>query len=164
MVYRNEIRHPFYNLQWYESESLSYIGQLRHSFKNQIFPGLFMPLQPEDFDPSHPIFFRRLVSSSTTLPPITFREIIMRLIFVPWWLHATISRLDAIHTLLSLIAVVILRYDDYTMWPPIFGSLSNASSMRNFWGKFWHRILMRPYENYSRLFCRSILRLRPGSA
>ncbi|XHG05041.1 hypothetical protein AWENTII_008291 [Aspergillus wentii] len=128
--------------------------------KTHIFPAWFMPIQFSEFDPSHQVYFRRLLSSST---PITPRETQMRAVFVLWWAFAAVSMLDAAHAALSLIAVPLLRLDTPSEWPPIFGLPSNAWSMRRFWGRFWHQIVVRPYKNHAKWLSRRIIGLRSGS-
>lgn len=71
--------------------------------------------------------------------------------------------LDAADDALAIISVVILRLDRPEDWPPLFGSLSEAYSIRRFWGKFWHRLVVRPYSKFGKLFSRRIVGLRPHS-
>ncbi|KAK6008851.1 hypothetical protein QM012_000754 [Aureobasidium pullulans] len=35
------------------------------------------------------------------------------------------------------------RWSDPSQWPPMFGSISEAYTLRRFWGKFWHAALRR---------------------
>lgn len=129
---------------------------------NHISPGLFLPLQIEDFDPVRQVFFRRLISISDS-EPVTLREVFMRAVFVPWWLYSSVSRLDAVHAALSFVAVIILQCDPHTMWPPLFGSLKDSYSMRRFWSRFWHRLHVSSYGSYSRFLSRNVLGLKRES-
>lgn len=81
-----------------------------------------------------------------------------------YWGWAPYRTLDAAHSALSIVFVVIFRVDAPEEWPPIFGRLSEAYSVRRFWSKFWHRLVVRPYSNYAELLSRRVLRLRPGGA
>jgi hypothetical protein len=57
---------------------------------------------------------------------------------------------------------VILGICEPEDWPPLFGSLRAAWTVRGFWGEFWHRIVHRSYTGYGHLVA-STLRLAPGS-
>jgi hypothetical protein len=87
----------------------------------------------------------------------------MRAVFVSWWVVAVVTKLDAAHTVLSLIAVTIIRLDQPCDWPPLFGSFYNSWSIRRFWGTSWHQINLRAYQNYAQLFVRNVSFLRPAS-
>jgi hypothetical protein len=41
--------------------------------------------------------------------------------------------------------VGVLRLDSPEEWPSMFGSPLEAYSLRRYWGKFWHRLVYRPY-------------------
>ncbi|KAG9533324.1 hypothetical protein KCU93_g325, partial [Aureobasidium melanogenum] len=36
-------------------------------------------------------------------------------------------------------------------WPPMFGSPLEAYSLRRYWGRFWHRLVYRPYLSLARV-------------
>ncbi|EUC49779.1 hypothetical protein COCMIDRAFT_32796 [Bipolaris oryzae ATCC 44560] len=44
-------------------------------------------------------------------------------------------------------------------WRPLFGSMWEAYTLRNFWGKFWHQILRWPFTSNTYLLTRRILKL-----
>ncbi|KAJ5975802.1 hypothetical protein N7481_009509 [Penicillium waksmanii] len=125
-----------------------------------IFPALFRNMQVDDFGPAKQVFLRRLFS---TTEPITMREVMMRAVFVFYWTFGAVTQLDAAHTALSIISVVIFQFNDPADWPGIFGSPRDCWSIRRFWGQFWHQIVVRSYTNYGTFLSRRVLGLRPGS-
>ncbi|KAJ5431036.1 hypothetical protein N7445_008768 [Penicillium cf. griseofulvum] len=137
----------------------AYVGMYFY-IKSRIFPAAFIPVQIDEFDPLHQVYFRRL---SSQIVPVTSRETLMRCAFVCWWAFSAVAMLDSAHAALSLVSVSLLRFDEPYEWPPIFGSLSQAWSIRRFWGKFWHQIVRRTYTNYGEWISRKVLRLRPRS-
>ncbi|KAF9884564.1 hypothetical protein FE257_001449 [Aspergillus nanangensis] len=44
-------------------------------------------------------------------------------------------------------------------WPPFFGSLREAYTLRGFWGKWWHQQLRWPLTSYSNFITRRVLKL-----
>lgn len=148
---------------------ITYIG-LYFYIKTYIFPGIFMPIGMNEFDPHHQVYFRRLLLPSSQEvngyehDAVTLRETLLRTAFVAYWTFSAVAMLDGAHAALSLLSVSILGFDTPAEWPPIFGPLTQAWSMRRFWGKFWHQIIRRTYTNYGELVSRRILGLRKGSA
>ncbi|KAF2642441.1 hypothetical protein P280DRAFT_447833 [Massarina eburnea CBS 473.64] len=49
-------------------------------------------------------------------------------------------------------------------WPPLFGKITEAYSMRNFWSKFWHRLVYKSFNFHSSVISRTILRILQGTA
>lgn len=135
-------------------------------YSSWVFPGLLMPLRPADFSPSRETFFRRLMWPTASHAVVTKHEIYLRGAFAVWWAVGAYTMLNTLHIAFSLLAVVILRRDDPSDWPPLFGSLSESYSVRRFWGKFWHRILVQPYTQFGRQLCKAIpgYRLKPAMA
>lgn len=127
-----------------------------------IFPGPFKPFHVDEFSPSRETIFRRFLQASDT--DFTLREVLLRAGFVLYWGYTTVSALNGIHAALSLLAVSVLGFDDPRDWPPLFGSLGDAWTIRDFWGKFWHQIVVRSYKNHGQYFSRAVLGLKPGSA
>jgi hypothetical protein len=41
-------------------------------------------------------------------------------------------------------------------WPPLFGPISEAYSMRGFWGKFWHRLVYKPFMFHPSVISRAL--------
>lgn len=46
-------------------------------------------------------------------------------------------------------------------WPPMFGSIVSAYTVRNWWGSFWQRCLVRSFSGHASLISRTILRIKP---
>lgn len=135
-----------------------------------VFPGLFAPIQHGEFDLLHQTYLRRMHLSTIWHPltgsgsdSITARETLMRAFWAFYWAWCSFAMLDAADAALSIISVVVFRLDRPEDWPPLFGSLSEAYSIRRFWGKFWHRLVVRPYSNFGRYAARRIVGLRPDS-
>ena len=126
-----------------------------------IFPTPFRPLTPSDFSPQKESFIRRLLLSSNT---ITVRETLLRLILGVHWIWIAYVLLQSSHHILAIIFVGILRIDSPDEWPPLFGNVQDITSIRAFWGKFWHRIVYRPYRTCALLLSRNLLALEPDSA
>ncbi|KAL5003740.1 membrane bound O-acyl transferase family-domain-containing protein [Aspergillus recurvatus] len=80
------------------------------------------------------------------------------------WIWRAYFFLEFYHSLLAIVFVVILRFDDPGEWPPLFGTPLEAYSVRGFWGRFWHRLTVPTYVFYARLVSRRLMRVRPGSA
>ncbi|KAJ5178136.1 uncharacterized protein N7500_000835 [Penicillium coprophilum] len=137
----------------------AYVGAYFY-IKSHVFPAAFIPLRIDEFGPLHQVYFRRL---SSQIVPITLRETLMRCAFVLWWTFSAVAMLDSAHAALSLLSVSLLRFDEPSEWPPIFGSLGQAWTIRRFWGKFWHQIVRRTYTNYGECISRKILVLQPRS-
>lgn len=117
----------------------------------RIFPGLFAPLQYDEFDLLHQKYLRRMHLPRTGHPPagsgadgINARETLLRTFWAFYWAWCSFAVLDAADAALSVVSVVILRLDRPEDWPPLFGSLSEAHGVRRFWGRFWHRLVVRP--------------------
>ncbi|KYG41771.1 hypothetical protein M433DRAFT_47282, partial [Acidomyces richmondensis BFW] len=88
---------------------------------------------------------------------------IIRSIWACLWACGAYITLDAAHAILSVFFVTALRTDDPQHWPPLFGSLSKAYTIRHFWGRFWHRTSVRPFMNFGELISRRLLCFAPDS-
>ena len=58
----------------------------------------------------------------------------------------TFVYLDGTNALMAIMFVMI-GLDNPEDWPPLFGDLSQAVGLRNFWSKFWHNLPTKPYRN-----------------
>ncbi|KAJ5223363.1 hypothetical protein N7468_007905 [Penicillium chermesinum] len=78
------------------------------------------------------------------------------------WLLCARCLIDSHYRALSVLHVGILG-DDVADWPPLFGTMLDSYTLRNFWGKFWHQSLRSSFTAVSNRFCRELLRLpRPS--
>lgn len=57
----------------------------------------------------------------------------------------TFVYLDGTNALMAVVFVMV-GLDDPEVWPPLFGNLSQAVGLRNFWSKFWHKLPTKPYR------------------
>lgn len=135
---------------------------LWHYIQPLIFPGLFMPIQVSEFGVEYESIVRRLILSGFG-PPVAAREVGMRSVWAILWASGAAVLIDAAHAMLSILCVAIFKIDEPTDWPPMFGSILEAYSIRRFWGHFWHKIIVQPYTQFGKLYSRKILRLSPRS-
>lgn len=126
------------------------------------------PWNSLDFAPGKQIFVRRLICQSAFSSfqfcntPITSRDFLIR-----FWLGLDLVVSDSLalssfHDILSIISVS-LDLDSPDEWPPLFSSITQAYTVRNFWSRFWHRLIYRSFRAHSSLFARKILGIRRGS-
>lgn len=127
-----------------------------------VFPGLVMDMTRADFQPDQEVFIRRIFNPDSL--PIQTSEVKMRSLLAVWWAMGTYLGLTISHLGLALFFVVVLRTDRPEDWPELFGSIMEATSIRRFWSKFWHRIVVRSFTNYGLMISRRILRVRAGSS
>ncbi|KAJ6132950.1 hypothetical protein N7471_008165 [Penicillium samsonianum] len=65
---------------------------------------------------------------------------------------------DLAYRVLSIFFVGI-GLDSPADWPPAFGSMADAFTLRNFWGKFWHQFMRQPFTSISNFIARDVLNL-----
>ncbi|KAI4833715.1 hypothetical protein E4T44_08439 [Aureobasidium sp. EXF-8845] len=118
--------------------------QLTAHLFTPLIPMIFGPLEPWEFDHFAQTYFRRLATFEST-EPVTARETWIRVVFTFRWIWLNFVDVDAAHAFLSIIFVGILRLDSPEEWPSMFGSPLEAYSLRRYWGRFWHRLVHRPY-------------------
>lgn len=123
-----------------------------------ILPFFFSPLSLSDFDSTRQTFCRRLLSAHGD--PITVREVQMRLVFAILWALPTYIVIDGAHAALSLLFVTVLRANRPEEWPPIYGNFREAYTLRGFWGKFWHKLVVLPYGSLGTFVARRCIGLR----
>lgn len=116
-----------------------------------IYPGPFLPFTPSDFSPTRQVFLRRLLLNSES---ITLREIGLRACLAMRWIWIAIYEIEAAHAFLAIVFVAVLRFDTAEEWPLLFGNVTEAYSLRTFWGRYWHRIANRSYTNLGRMASR----------
>ncbi|CAG8081039.1 unnamed protein product [Penicillium nalgiovense] len=69
---------------------------------------------------------------------------------------------DLAYRVLSIFFVGI-GLDSSADWPPAFGRMADAFTLRNFWGKFWHQFMRQPFTSISSFIARDVLRLTRSS-
>lgn len=90
---------------------------------------------------------------------LTSREVILRAYMAVSWVYESAVILDGANAALGMVAV-IAGIDSPGDWPHLFGGLSHISGgLRSFWGRFWHRLAVRPYRNFGRLIADGVVSL-----
>jgi len=112
-------------------------------------------LEMMDFLPTKGTYFRRLNT-------VTVRDTLVRTWLVAYWVFYSIGLYTGLHNVLALIFVGS-GIDKPEDWPPLFGNMRDATSVRNFWGKFWHRLVYRSYTSYAVWIVKNVLRLPRNS-
>lgn len=110
-------------------------------------------IQPNDFTPSKRSFFRRLAASQS---PVTLHEVLVRIWSVFEFIILDWASLTAIHSVFASISVS-LHLDLPKHWPPLFGSIRETYSLRNYWTKFWHLLFYRMGNAYADWLLRLLL-------
>lgn len=118
---------------------------------NIVLPQYVNPINAYDMLPSKHSYFRRLTT-------VTLRESLIRVWMVLYWTWYSYSLYTSLHDILAFIFVSI-GLDDPEDWPALYGSISEATSIRGFWGKFWHRLVYRSYTSYGKFISLNVLRL-----
>ncbi|KAJ6483624.1 membrane bound O-acyl transferase family-domain-containing protein [Mycena vitilis] len=78
------------------------------------------------------------------------------------WALGAASAMSAAHCAASILCVAlgVSRPQD---WPPLFGSLADAASVRTFWARGWHQLLRRSLCAHAKFISNKILRLPDGT-
>ncbi|KAL4876705.1 membrane bound O-acyl transferase family-domain-containing protein [Aspergillus karnatakaensis] len=128
------------------------------SFEHFIFQRIFIRALGRvliaDFSPETELLHMQLSS----------HQVQVRAIMSVQWIWRAYFFLEFYHSLLAIVFVAILRFDCPDEWPGLFGSPSNAYSVRKFWGRFWHQLTIPTYIFYGRFASKQILGLQPGSS
>ncbi|KAL2209712.1 hypothetical protein CC79DRAFT_1367887 [Sarocladium strictum] len=132
-----------------------------HIIQKLIMRPVMLKIQLSDVGPDKEILLRRLLFSGTT----TFSsfDVALRLLLPLQWLWWNFLYLERYHDCLAIIFVSILQSDSTESWPPLFGNITEAYSVKRFWGKFWHRIVANRLALLALPLSRHVFRCRPGS-
>jgi len=115
----------------------------------------YIVLEGTDFLPTKLTYFRRF-------PTVTLRETLVRTWLVSYWTFYSVGLYTALHDLLALFFVGTCL-DTPAEWPQLFGSIKDATSIRGFWGRYWHRLVYRSYTSYGVFISKNIFRLPQNS-
>ncbi|KAF4624380.1 hypothetical protein G7Y89_g13791 [Cudoniella acicularis] len=136
---------------------------------NWYLPTGWAPWGLHDVTPTKEIFLRRLLPSlgltnpSASMPALEARDYLLRF-------HLTIDQIlgdylmiSALHDLFA-ITFIATCLDTDEEWPPLFGNISDAYTVRGFWGKFWHHLVYRPYSAFAAFISSKILGMKERSS
>jgi hypothetical protein len=116
-------------------------------------PAYFKPLDVFDFlPPKHKLI--------TRFTEITSREALIRILLVLYHNWHSYALYTGFHDILAFVFVG-LNIDTPGDWPPLFGSILEAYTLRRYWSHFWHRIIYRTYVGFAK-FVASSLRFTGG--
>ena len=116
--------------------------------------GSLVELQAQDLSPQKQVLLRRIHD-------VTAREVVIRLYFGAVWAWQSYSSFETLHIMVSW-CFVSIGYDSPEEWPPLFGNVSEATSLRRFWANFWHQMIVPTYRSYGDAFA-GYLGLKPDS-
>lgn len=106
--------------------------------------------------------FQQLSSEVPTASPVTAREIQIRLLLAANKFIPDILSLSAFHDFLAVIFIAT-GIDESWEWPPLFGRITEAYTMRRFWANFWHRLVYKSFNFHAATFTKT-LRIRQGTS
>ncbi|MCJ1388066.1 hypothetical protein MMC18_000910 [Xylographa bjoerkii] len=107
-------------------------------------------LEPEDFVFGDTSFFRRFLD-------ITPRETIIRIYFFIYGNSMAYLGLRGAHSLGTCLAMAY--GDDPSRWPPLFGSLREATTVRKWYSLFWHHLMRKAFTAHASFILHNVLRL-----
>lgn len=80
------------------------------------------------------------------LLPSSLHDLAVRTLMTVNWIWATYFGLNLGHSICSITFVSVLDLDQPSDWPLLFGSILEATSVHRFWGTFWQKLHVRPFE------------------
>lgn len=89
-----------------------------------------------DFRPSREWIIPRVLGGQ-----LTAHELAIRAHISLSWVFDTYAQLTILHSVIGVIFVAFLQFDEPQEWPSLFGSPLEAYTVRRFWGRFWHRLV-----------------------
>lgn len=137
-------------------------------FSNPIMNSFIRPTTA-DFTPEKVNIIRRSLlvlcnrSTDLTIATIT-REWIIRLWHMIDEHVSELFWLTAYHDAFAIFFSGVLGLDSLEEWPPIFGSITHAATMRGFWAHFWHRLIYQSFSYHAGILCTRVARLRDRTA
>ena len=54
--------------------------------------------------------------------------------------------ISSIHECLSIFWIYVARLDEPQEWPPLYGNILEAYTIRRFWAHFWHKLVYAPFR------------------
>ncbi|KAI6777788.1 uncharacterized protein J7T54_001397 [Emericellopsis cladophorae] len=80
------------------------------------------------------------------LAAVLRQPLVLRAYVTVGWLMVVYGHVALPENVISIVTVstgVFGRWSDPKLWPPMFNSMSEAYSLRRYWGKYWHMMLRR---------------------
>lgn len=96
---------------------------------------------------------------SSNHTPVTKREVQLRIFIALEYVVGDVLMLSLYHDFCSILWLSV-GLDESWEYPPFFGQITKAYTMRRFWSMFWHRVIYRSFNAHAALISRYILRLR----
>ncbi|KAF7880069.1 uncharacterized protein EAF02_007706 [Botrytis sinoallii] len=114
-------------------------------------------LQVGDYSPEKEQFFRRICH-------VTIREIGIRISLPVLWILPEILSISAHHYFISAVAVFIGGAKAIPGWNyPVYGLLTEAYTIRRYWGVFWHQFLRRDLIAWASFISSKLFRIPRNS-
>ncbi|KAF2207721.1 hypothetical protein CERZMDRAFT_102206 [Cercospora zeae-maydis SCOH1-5] len=88
-------------------------------------------------------------SKQTLLPQLSRHDLAVRALITINWIWGGYYGLGLPYDICSIICVSILGINESWQWPPLFGSILEATSLHRFWGTFWQKLHVRPFEAFT---------------
>lgn len=129
--------------------------QLQFKLLPALFDETIVEIQPQDVSPELELLLSQLAN-------ISMREALVRAYISVYWIWESIVYTDGAHTAFAMF-FVFLGLDTPQDWPTLFGKPSGARSIRTFWTKFWHSIVIRPYKSAGAIAARRVFGVPQGS-
>ncbi|KAK4460486.1 hypothetical protein QBC42DRAFT_332408 [Cladorrhinum samala] len=130
-----------------------------HLVKGLILPSALIGVSPSDFSPEMEL--KALLSFS-----LTTRQLLLRSAISLQWIWSAYFFLTFYHSLVSILFVSVLGWDAPHEWPPLFGRIGEAYTVRRFWGGaaagFWHRLTVPTYSSYAEMLCEFLPKVLPS--
>ncbi|KAI0883117.1 uncharacterized protein GGS22DRAFT_190424 [Annulohypoxylon maeteangense] len=83
------------------------------------------------------------------LPPMTPRDLSLRIVISSYWISSNYFTVNLAYDIFSVLFVSILQWDMPSDWTYAFGSVSEAYTLRRFWGVFWHKFHVEVITAYT---------------
>jgi hypothetical protein len=90
------------------------------------------------------------------------REAVVRAYFTFKTIFVSYLCSSTAHSVASLIAVACFN-DAPASWPPLFGSLGDAYTIRGYYNQFWHKTMRKAFTVHGRFLAHRICQLSPSS-
>lgn len=93
---------------------------------------------------------------------LSFERLIIRCTSVLGFWTSLYCIIEAYMGLLGFLSVGS-GLSDVKQWPPGFGSVTEAYTLRRFWGRFWHKYQQMKMSNIGTFFAENVLQIRKGT-